>query len=313
LNETLKKNLVDIHMMHVQRFSSNFEMLKSNFRQMMKPAIEKHRANIISRALNEGTASYNDRIVEDSLQRVSKLLASKGTCSRREAEVLIASEQIRINGEIVVAQGCKASKGDTIEVTAVGQAWLDKKLTLVLNKPPGYESSTSQDNNKNVISLICKENERLSEHISNDLTLSIEFLNMLSIVGRLDKESRGLLILTGDGSLARKLISTSSVLKKYLVVVDKDIHTGHVEYLGGQLYLDDETLLPMSISYINPRIISITLQEGKNRQIRRCCAMVGLRVLELYRTSIGSVELGNLPEGSWRQLTLDEVLYLKNT
>jgi 23S rRNA pseudouridine2604 synthase len=299
--------------MQIHRFGSGYSLKWPSFRQMMKPAIEKHRVNINSRALNEGTSPCNDRIEEDSLQRVSKLLASNGTCSRREAEVLIANEQIRINGGRVVAQGCKASKNDIIEVTADGQAWLDKKLTLVLNKPPGYESTTSQDIKKNVISLISKENEQLSEFKANDLTLSIEFLNMMSIVGRLDKESRGLLIITGDGSLARKLISTSSILKRYLVVVDKDIHTGHVEYLRGQLYLDDETLLPMSISYVNPRILSITLREGKNRQIRRCCALVGLRVLELYRTSIGSVELRNLPEGSWRQLTLKEVLFLKKS
>ena len=125
--------------------------------------------------------------------------------------------------------------------------------------------------------------------------------------------SRGLLIFTGDGSLARKLINVSSTPKRYLVTVDEDVHNGHIDFLRGQLYIDGEALLTMSVDYISPRVLAFTLTEGKNRQIRRCCAMVGLRVLDLCRISIGSFELGNLPEGSWRRLTQKEIANLKRT
>ena len=229
-------------------------------------------------------------------------------------KILIANEQVLINGDTVVKQGWKASEEDIIEVTQAGQAWLDRKVTIVLNKPRGYESMSSLDVEESALALICKENEHLSKYKNESERIfrcNEEILNTLSIVGRLDKESRGLLILTGDGSLARKLLNISSTPKRYLVTVDEDVHNGHMDFLRGQVYLDGEALLTMSVDYISPRVLAFTLTEGKNRQIRRCCAMVGLRVLDLCRISIGCFELGNLPEGSWRRLTLKEIANLK--
>ena len=268
-------------------------------------------------SLSEGASLHDNHSERNSttpLQRVSKLLACNGICSRREAEILIANEQVLINGDTVVMQGWKASKEDIIEVTQAGQAWLDRKVTLVLNKPRGYESMSSLDVEESALALICKENEHLSKYKNESERIfrcNEEVLNTLSIVGRLDKESRGLLILTGDGSLARKLLNISSTPKRYLVTVDEDVHNGHMDFLRGQVYLDGEALLTMSVDYISPRVLAFTLTEGKNRQIRRCCAMVGLRVLDLCRISIGCFELGNLPEGSWRRLTLKEIANLK--
>ena len=268
-------------------------------------------------SLSEGAYLHDNHSERNSttpLQRVSKLLACNGICSRREAEILIANEQVLINGDTVVMQGWKASKKDIIEVTQAGQAWLDRKVTLVLNKPRGYESMSSLDVEESALALICKENEHSSLHRNESERIFRcyeEVLNTLSIVGRLDKESRGLLILTGDGSLARKLLNISSTPKRYLVTVDEDVHNGHMDFLRGQVYLDGEALLTMSVDYISPRVLAFTLTEGKNRQIRRCCAMVGLRVLDLCRISIGCFELGNLPEGSWRRLTLKEIANLK--
>ncbi|CAL6309386.1 unnamed protein product [Bathycoccus prasinos] len=253
---------------------------------------------------SKGTSLHDNRSERSSaapLQRISKLLACNGICSRREAEILIANEQVLLNGDTVVLQGWKASEEDIIEVTQAGQAWLDRKVTLVLNKPRGYESMSSLEVKASALALICKENEHLSEHKNEserNFKCEQEVLNTLSTVGRLDKESRGLLIFTGDGSLARKLINVSSTPKRYLVTVDEDVHNGHIDFLRGQLYIDGEALLTMSVDYISPRVLAFTLTEGKNRQIRRCCAMVGLRVLDLCRISIGSFELGNLPEGT---------------
>ncbi len=283
---------------------------------LLNSSIRKKRFRGSFHSLSEGASLHDNHSERNSttpLQRVSKLLACNGICSRREAEILIANEQVLINGDTVVMQGWKASKEDIIEVTQAGQAWLDRKVTLVLNKPRGYESM-SLDVEESALALICKENEHSSLHRNESERIfrcNEEVLNTLSIVGRLDKESRGLLILTGDGSLARKLLNISSTPKRYLVTVDEDVHNGHMDFLRGQVYLDGEALLTMSVDYISPRVLAFTLTEGKNRQIRRCCAMVGLRVLDLCRISIGCFELGNLPEGSWRRLTLKEIANLK--
>ena len=284
---------------------------------LLNSSIRKKRFQGSFHSLSEGASLHDNHSERNSttpLQRVSKLLACNGICSRREAEILIANEQVLINGDTVVMQGWKASKEDIIEVTQAGQAWLDRKVTLVLNKPRGYESMSSLDVEESALALICKENEHLSKYKNESERIfrcNEEVLNTLSIVGRLDKESRGLLILTGDGSLARKLLNISSTPKRYLVTVDEDVHNGHMDFLRGQVYLDGEALLTMSVDYISPRVLAFTLTEGKNRQIRRCCAMVGLRVLDLCRISIGCFELGNLPEGSWRRLTLKEIANLK--
>ena len=284
---------------------------------LLNSSIRKKRFQGSFHSLSEGASLHDNHSERNSttpLQRVSKLLACNGICSRREAEILIANEQVLINGDTVVMQGWKASEEDIIEVTQAGQAWLDRKVTLVLNKPRGYESMSSLDVEESALALICKENEHSSLHRNESERIfrcNEEVLNTLSIVGRLDKESRGLLILTGDGSLARKLLNISSTPKRYLVTVDEDVHNGHMDFLRGQVYLDGEALLTMSVDYISPRVLAFTLTEGKNRQIRRCCAMVGLRVLDLCRISIGCFELGNLPEGSWRRLTLKEIANLK--
>ena len=284
---------------------------------LLNSSIRKKRFRGNFHSLSEGASLHDNHSERNSttpLQRVSKLLACNGICSRREAEILIANEQVLINGDTVVMQGWKASEEDIIEVTQAGQAWLDRKVTLVLNKPRGYESMSSLDVEESALALICKENEHSSLHRNESERIfrcNEEVLNTLSIVGRLDKESRGLLILTGDGSLARKLLNISSTPKRYLVTVDEDVHNGHMDFLRGQVYLDGEALLTMSVDYISPRVLAFTLTEGKNRQIRRCCAMVGLRVLDLCRISIGCFELGNLPEGSWRRLTLKEIANLK--
>ena len=284
---------------------------------LLNSSIRKKRVRGSFHSLSEGASlhdNHSERNSTTTLQRVSKLLACNGICSRREAEILIANEQVLINGDTVVKQGWKASEEDIIEVTQAGQAWLDRKVTIVLNKPRGYESMSSLDVEESALALICKENEHLSKYKNESERIfrcNEEVLNTLSIVGRLDKESRGLLILTGDGSLARKLLNISSTPKRYLVTVDEDVHNGHMDFLRGQVYLDGEALLTMSVDYISPRVLAFTLTEGKNRQIRRCCAMVGLRVLDLCRISIGCFELGNLPEGSWRRLTLKEIANLK--
>ena len=305
---------------NIMQLSLNSQFKLLSFSQiLLNSANRRKRLQGNFHSSSKGTSLHDNRSERSSaapLQRISKLLACNGICSRREAEILIANEQVLLNGDTVVLQGWKASEEDIIEVTQAGQAWLDRKVTLVLNKPRGYESMSSLEVKASALALICKENEHLSEHKNEserNFKCEQEVLNTLSTVGRLDKESRGLLIFTGDGSLARKLINVSSTPKRYLVTVDEDVHNGHIDFLRGQLYIDGEALLTMSVDYISPRVLAFTLTEGKNRQIRRCCAMVGLRVLDLCRISIGSFELGNLPEGSWRRLTHKEIANLKRT
>ena len=228
-------------------------------------------------------------------QRVSKILAMRDLCSRREAEALIDTGEVSVNGEVVVL-GTKADPASEVRVTGPVLRRHQSKRTTVLNKPGGYVSNLPADGEVEASALL-----RLSDETG-------EFVDRprLSVCGRLDKHSRGLLVLTEDGTLARDIIAGDSVAKTYLVEVARAVTREDLRRLNGPLDFgadEDVSLKPIRVRRLAPALLEFVLREGKNRQIRRVCDEIGLHVVDLLRVRMGKSDLGSLPEGSWRTMS----------
>ena len=228
-------------------------------------------------------------------QRVSKILATRDLCSRREAEALIDTGEVSVNGEVVVL-GTKADPASEVRVTGPVLRRHQSKRTTVLNKPGGYVSNLPADGEVEASALL-----RLS-----DETGDVVDRPRLSVCGRLDKHSRGLLVLTEDGTLARDIIAGDSVAKTYLVEVARAVTREDLRRLNGPLDFgadEDVSLKPIRVRRLAPALLEFVLREGKNRQIRRVCDEIGLHVVDLLRVRMGKSDLGSLPEGSWRTMS----------
>jgi 23S rRNA pseudouridine2604 synthase len=231
-------------------------------------------------------------------QRVNKWLASEGVCSRREAEELIAKGLVRIDGERVDDPGRKITPGQTIEV---GEARARPQVSVVINKPVGIVSAQPEGDQIPAARLLTRT--ALVGKPTNMPTKRTR----LAPLGRLDQDSRGLLLLSEDGVLAKAVIGPESKLdKEYLVRVDGRITDKKLALLRHGLVLDGRQLKPAKISEVEPQLVRFVLMEGRNRQIRRMCELVELDVVDLLRVRIGPLSLGDLGEGKWRQLTGDE-------
>jgi 23S rRNA pseudouridine2604 synthase len=228
-------------------------------------------------------------------QRVNKWLAAEGVCSRREAEELIAKGQVRIDGERVEDPGRKILPGQKLEV---GAAQATPKISAVINKPVGVVSAQPEGDQIPAARLLTKANLIGKAEALPTKTTSLPPL------GRLDQDSRGLLLLSEDGVLAKAVIGPDSKLdKEYLVRVSGPINDRKLALLRHGLSLDGRTLKPAKVEQIEPQRLRFTLIEGRNRQIRRMCELVDLDVTDLYRIRIGPLKIGDLPEGRWRALT----------
>lgn len=228
-------------------------------------------------------------------QRVSKILAMRDLCSRREAEALIDTGEVSVNGEVVVL-GTKADPASEVRVTGPVLRRHQSKRTTALNKPGGYVSNLPADGEVEASALL-----RLS-----DETGDVVDRPRLSVCGRLDKHSRGLLVLTEDGTLARDIIAGDSVAKTYLVEVARAVTREDLRRLNGPLDFgadEDVSLKPIRVRRLAPALLEFVLREGKNRQIRRVCDEIGLHVVDLLRVRMGKSDLGSLPEGSWRTMS----------
>jgi 23S rRNA pseudouridine2604 synthase len=241
--------------------------------------------------------------------RLSKRMSELGLCSRREADEWIARGWVRVDGVVVSELGSKVLPSQRISVERQAAAEQSKRVTILINKPVGYVSGQAEDGYQPAVALI-KEANRWSEDSSPTLFHPTQ-LRSLVPAGRLDIDSVGLLVLTQDGRIAKHLIGEeTSVDKEYLVRVrytkgDK-LPDAELRRLNHGLTLDGKKLKPAIVKWQNDDQLSFTLREGKKRQIRRMCDMVGLKVLGLKRVRIGGVKLGNLPEGQWRYLGADE-------
>ena len=241
--------------------------------------------------------------------RLSKRMSELGLCSRREADEWIARGWVRVDGQVVSELGSKVLPTQRITVERQAAAEQSKRVTILINKPVGFVSGQAEDGYTPAIALIKPEN-RWPEDPSREQFHPTQ-LRSLVPCGRLDIDSVGLLVLSQDGRIAKHLIGeTTSVDKEYLVRVQYTkpgkLPESDLKKLNHGLWMDGKALLPAKVRWQNDDQLSFTLREGKKRQIRRMCDMVGLKVLGLKRVRIGRVKLGNLPEGQWRYLTPDE-------
>lgn len=236
--------------------------------------------------------------------RLSKLMAEKGICSRREADELIARGMVYVNGVITDQLGTKVSRDARVSLATEALQERKKLATIILNKPIGYVSAQPEPDKIPAIRLIVPENQ---QNPSDRRKLKPSDLQGIAVAGRLDIDSQGLLIFTQDGSLARRIIGEESdIEKEYLVRVTGHLPQEQLQLLRHGLSLDGKKLKPAQVEWINEDQLRFVLKEGRKRQIRRMCELVGLKVTGLKRVRTGRLPLGDLPEGQWRFLRDDE-------
>ncbi|HEY0102066.1 MAG TPA: pseudouridine synthase [Brevundimonas sp.] len=232
--------------------------------------------------------------------RINKWLGQTGVCSRREADALIADGLVSVDGQVVADAGRKLEPGQTLTLNDRATEALAEGVTIVMHKPMGYVSGQPEPNKLPAVRLVTDNNR-----VGDGLTPADEV--SLPPIGRLDEDSRGLLLLSSDGVVAKAVIGPQSDLdKEYLVRVTGDITEKKLKILRHGLMLDGRQLKPAWVSRMESFRLKFILREGRNRQIRRMCEMVDLEVVDLIRVRIGPLKLDNLPEGKWRMLTAEE-------
>lgn len=245
--------------------------------------------------------------------RLSKRMSELGLASRREADEWIARGWVRVDGVVVSELGARVHPQQQITVDPAARAFQAQLVTVLLNKPIGYVSGQAEDGHEPAVTLVTPQN-----HWSGDptgLRFKREHLRNLAPAGRLDIDSVGLLVLTQDGRIAKRLIGQDSEIEKEYLVRVQHGRPGPVREvfpeedlrrLNHGLWLDGKPLLPAKVWWQNEDQLRFVLREGKKRQIRRMCEAVGLKVVGLKRIRIGRVMLGDLPPGQWRYLRGDE-------
>lgn len=230
-------------------------------------------------------------------ERLQKIISASGLMSRRKAEEMIAEGKVTVNGA-VASVGDKADvELDNILVDGKPVAQQNKKLYVMLNKPRGY---------------VCTLNDEKGRKIVTEL---IDIKERLYPIGRLDINSEGLLLLTNDGDFANKLMHPSGdVIKTYELRVRGDDLHHQISLMRKPIEIEGYTTQPADVQMMeridNEAIISVSIHEGRNRQIRRLCERSNLQVLQLKRISEGPITLGSLKTGKWRYLTNEEISML---
>ncbi len=253
---------------------------------------------------------------DDGKMRLSKLMSERGMASRREADEWIEQGWVRVDGQVVDELGTRVFPDVVITVDPLASTQQAQRVTILLNKPIGYVSGQAEDGYEPAVVLVLPENRWAGDHLSTQLTRG--HLRNLAPAGRLDIDSTGLLVLTQDGRVAKALIGEDSgVEKEYLVRVQsmaqpeaedvsKVVAPEDMERLRFGLELDGRQLKPAKVSWQNEHQLRFVLREGRKRQIRRMCELVGLKVVGLKRVRMGRIALGDLPIGQWRFLRPDE-------
>jgi 23S rRNA pseudouridine2604 synthase len=241
--------------------------------------------------------------------RLSKRMSELGLCSRREADEWIAKGWVRVDGKVISELGSKVLPSQKVTIERQAAAQQSKLVTILINKPMGFVSGQAEDGYLPAVTLIKPENRWSEDGAATQFHPTQ--LRSLVPAGRLDIDSVGLLVLTQDGRIAKQLIGEhTAVEKEYLVRVQytKGPHLPESELkrLQHGLVIDGKALLPAKVRWQNDDQLSFILREGKKRQIRRMCDIVGLKVLGLKRVRIGQVRLGDLPDGQWRYLRPEE-------
>lgn len=243
--------------------------------------------------------------------RLQKYIAHQGICSRRKAEELISLGKVKVNGEIVKEMGVQVDP-DVDEVVVDAQPVVASKgsntspVYIVLHKPMGYVCSTTSSQGASVLELLVSENNR-SPKYGRDIT------ERVYPVGRLDKDSEGLVLLTNDGELTNTLTHPRYAHdKRYEVtlreplsrdakrVLSRGMDIGDGEFVRGIRIVDEQNIQTRKRGGAKRSVVTVVLQEGKNRQIKKMFGRLGYRVLGLKRTQMGSLRLGTLPIGKWK-------------
>ena len=235
--------------------------------------------------------------------RLSKLMSERGICSRREADEFITKGWVLVDGARVSVLGTRVLPTATVKLDRQAEATQGGRMTILLHKPIGYVSNLPEPGYKPAIVLITPDHLMAGSEVD----FKREHLKELAPAGRLDIDSTGLLILTQDGRIAKQLIGEDSDIdKEYLVRVQGKLSDADLKRLNHGLSLDGKALKPAKVRWQNEDQLNFILREGKKRQIRRMCELVGLTVTGLKRIRIGKVKLGDLPLGQWRYLRADE-------
>ncbi len=241
--------------------------------------------------------------------RLSKRMSELGIASRREADEWIVQGWVRVDDQVVKELGSRVVPGQRVTVDAKAKYQQAQRVTVLINKPVGYVSGQAEDGYEPAVVLVTPQNQWREDHSGTRFLR--EHLRSLVPAGRLDIDSVGLLVLTQDGRVAKQLIGEDSEIEKeYLVRVatagGMKLADSSLALLRHGLELDGEALLPAQVEWVNADQLRFVLRQGKKRQIRRMCEVVGLQVLGLKRVRIGTVMLGDLPAGQWRYLRMDE-------
>ena len=234
--------------------------------------------------------SRDSRDKADKTVRLQKFLAKAGVCSRREGERFIAAGRVRVNGSVVREMGSRVDpEADRVEVDGRLVAMEEKPVYILLNKPKGYISSCRHEGEPIVIDLV-PVRERVFP------------------VGRLDKDSTGLLLLTNDGRIHHRLAHPSfDHEKEYVVETKREISDAALKKMAGGIEIDGKQTRPAEVLRESKNRFRIVLREGRKRQIRRMVDAVENEVKSLHRVRMAGLSLGNLPEGKWRYLEDPEI------
>jgi 23S rRNA pseudouridine2604 synthase len=220
--------------------------------------------------------------------RLNKYISETGVCSRREADKWIEAGRVTCNGQ-PAALGTQVAEGDEVRIDGelIGQK--KKQVYLALNKPVGIICTTEPHMEDNII-----------DHVG--------FPERIFPVGRLDRDSEGLILLTNDGDIVNEILrSENNHEKEYVVTVDRPITDLSLEMLAAGVKIRGEVTKRSMVTRVNPQTFRIVLTQGLNRQIRRMCSALGYRAQRLQRVRIMNIQLGNLKTGQWRHLTPSEI------
>jgi len=240
----------------------------------------------------------------DGSEWLVKRMARDGLCSRREADAFVRKRLVFVDGVVVHEPAVRVLPSQEVRLAPRAAAAQGSWVTILLNKPVGLVSGTPEPGKNPAVSLITAENQ---ERRRGDPPFSPRHLAGLAPAGRLDIDSRGLMVFTQDGRIARLLVGEGhAVEKEYLVRVTGESGEPVLARLRDGLFLDGTPLLPARVERINEGQLRLVLKEGRKRQIRRMCELVGLEVTGLKRVRIGRVVLGGLAEGRWRFLRRGE-------
>lgn len=243
-------------------------------------------------------------MTDDEQPRLSKRMSELGLCSRREAEAWIVAGWVRVDGIIVDVLGSRVRREAQIEIDPRARAQQNELVTVILHKPIGYVSGQAEDGYEPATVLIRPENRWSGDDSAR--RFDTRHLLGLAPAGRLDIDSTGLMVYTQDGRIAKHLIGGNDVEKEYLVRIEGALSNAGLERLRHGLTLDGVKLKPAKVVWQNADQLRFGLREGRKRQIRRMCEIVGLKVTGLKRVRTGRVALGALPVGHWRYLRADE-------